>query len=240
MVLVPAGELTMGDAAGADDEAPPHRVRVQAFCIDRFEVTQKAYKALTGRNPSRFQDPNRPVERLSWRAAAQYCNFRSMREGFQPCYDPRTLACDFDANGYRLPTEAEWEYACRAGGARTYSFGGNPADLADHGWFKANAGAKTHPVGQKRPNAWSLHDMHGNVAEWCQDHYAKDTYAGRSDKPATDPRGPAEGKQRVLRGGSWKSTADACRSAARASEEPGLTDVCFGYDAYGFRCVRRP
>jgi len=240
MVLVPAGEFVMGDVGAADDEKPAHRVRVGAFYMDRFEVTQRAYKSLTGRDTSKFRgDANRPVERLSWRAAAIYCNLRSMREGRTPCYDPATIACDFDANGYRLPTEAEWEYACRAGAPSAYAFGANPADLPGFGWFKDNAGKKTHPVGERKPNAWGLHDLHGNVAEWCQDRYAEDAYAQRAASPAVDPRGPVEGDRRVLRGGSWKSTADACRSAARAAEEPGLADVCFGYDAYGFRCVRR-
>ena len=236
MVALPGGQFVLGDAAGDDDEKPAHRVRVGAFCIDRFEVTQRAYKAMTGRNPSKFKDPARPVERLSWAAAARYCNLRSLREGLAPCYDPATLRCDYDANGYRLPTEAEWEYACRAGSTERYSFGDDPVRLATHGWFQANAAKRTHPVGRKKPNAWGLYDMHGNVAEWCGDFYDEAHYARRD---GADPRGPSAGTDRVLRGGSWRSPADACRSAARDSEEPGLADVCFGYEAYGFRCVRR-
>jgi len=236
MVLLPAGEFLMGDDAGEDDERPARRGRVGAFLIDRTEVTQKAYQALTGRNPSKFKDPNRPVERLSWVSAVKFCNLRSLREGLEPCYDPRTLACRFDANGYRLPTEAEWEYACRAGTTTRYGFGADPAGLRGCAWYKANAGGRTHAVAGRKPNAWGLYDMHGNVAEWCQDFYDEAYYASA---PAADRRGPASGEDRVLRGGSWRSAADACRSAARSSEEPAFVDACFGSEAYGFRCVRR-
>jgi formylglycine-generating enzyme required for sulfatase activity len=235
MVLLPAGEFLMGDAGGEDDEKPIRKVHVSAFYIDRTEVTQKAYQELMGRNPAKFPGPDRPVERVSWLGAAQFCNMRALKEGLRPCYDPKTLACDFAADGYRLPTEAEWEYACRAGTATRYSFGGDAGQLAGYAWFKTNAGKATHPVRAKTPNPWGLFDMHGNVAEWCNDFYADGYAAG----DAQDPRGPASGQERVLRGGSWSASAEACRSSARAGEAPGLADVCFGYEAYGFRCVRR-
>ena len=236
MVLCPAGEFAMGDDAGDEDERPAHTVRVAALYMDKHEVTQKAYESLTGMNPSRFKGPDRPVERVSWTSAAKYCNLRSLREGFRSCYDAETLACDFGADGYRLPTEAEWEYVCRAGTKAAYSFGGDPVRLGEFAWFKANANDATHPGGQKRPNPWGLHDMHGNVAEWCNDAYGEGYY---QERQGADPRGPATGEKRVLRGGSWRSGADRSGSAARAAEPPGFADVCFGYEAYGFRCVRR-
>jgi formylglycine-generating enzyme required for sulfatase activity len=235
MVLIPAGQFTMGDDGGEPDERPAHPVELSAFAMDRYEVTQEAYQNLMGTNPSRFVGPDRPVEQVSWLAAVRYCNMRSLSEGLRPCYDAETLECDYAADGYRLPTEAEWEYACRAGTATDYSFGNQPRRLKDHAWFGDNSRDTTHPVGQKDANPWGLHDMHGNVAEWCNDFYAEGydpSLAG------VDPRGPAEGDERVLRGGSWRSTADACRCSARYSEPPGLADVCFGYEAYGFRCVK--
>ena len=236
MVLVQAGEFMMGDDGGEDDERPAHRVRVSAFWMDVTEVTQASFQALMGRNPAKFADPDKPVERISWHAAIQYCNMRSQRDGLTPCYDLKTLACDFAADGYRLPTEAEWEYACRAGTTTRWSFGDDPGKLKDHAWYKPHAAKMTHPVKSKRPNPWGLYDMYGNVAEWCQDFYAESYGDGN---PVQDPRGPATGEDRVLRGGSWSADEDRCRSSARDFEAPGFADVCFGYEAYGFRCVRK-
>lgn len=234
MVLIPGGEFHMGDDQGEDDEQPAHTVRVGSFYMDVCEVTQESFQTMMGRNPSKWQDPAKPVERVSWYLAVQYCNMRSTREGFKPCYDLETLCCDFSADGYRLPTEAEWECACRAGTTSRYSFGDDPGKLSAFAWSKKNSRGSTHLVRKKQPNAWGLYDMHGNVAEWCNDYYADAYEAG----PAQDPAGPESGEDRVLRGGSWKTSDESCRSSARYGEAPGLADVCFGYEAYGFRCVR--
>jgi formylglycine-generating enzyme required for sulfatase activity len=238
MVRIPAGTFEMGGRAAG--EGPVHRVTLDSFLMDRHEVTQAEYEKL-GKieafpNPSHFQGPDLPVEQVTWPQAARFCNARSRVEGLKPCYNEDTGECDFTADGYRLPTEAEWEYACRAGTGTDYSFGDEARKLGDFAWFADNAGKKTHPVGQKRPNAWGLYDMHGNVAEWCQDVYDKGYYAASPDK---DPRGPADGKEYVLRGGSWKSAADALRSSYRIGETPGFSDACLARDAIGFRCVRK-
>jgi formylglycine-generating enzyme required for sulfatase activity len=146
-----------------------------------------------------------------------------------------TWKCNFAANGYRLPTEAEWEYACRAGTTTTYFFGDDESKLKAYAWFEDNSGGKPRPVGQKPANPWGLYDMHGNVWEWCNDFYKVDYY---QESPRENPRGPETGETKVLRGGAWKFSAESCRSGYRYNENPGYADVCFGYDIYGFRCVR--
>ena len=235
MVLIPAGEFIMGDNGGDTDEKPAHKVQVNAFYMDTREVTQKAYEALMEKNPSKSKGPDQPVEQMDWYHAILFCNLRSLKEGLKPCYDSKTLACDFTADGYRLPTEAEWEYACRAGTRSEYSFGDAPDKLRSYAWFKENSAQTTHPVGQKTPNPWGLYDMHGNVAEWCHDFYGENYY---QKNEAQNPRGPSAGDKCVLRGGSWRTGADGCRSSARNSETPRFADACFGSDSYGFRCVR--
>jgi len=234
MVLIPAGWLEMGDAGGDPDERPVHKVWLDAFLIDRREVTQAQYAKLVLGDISHFKGPDRPVEMIHWHKAAAYCNERSRADALQPCYAD-DLTCNFQADGYRLPTEAEWEYACRAATRTRYSFGDGASDLDAHAWFAGNAGKVTHPVGRKKPNPWGLLDMHGNVAEWCNDRYGKYYYG---ESPERNPRGPSKGGNYVLRGGAWSTSADACRSAHRDADTPGFEDACFPRDAIGFRCVR--
>jgi acetoin utilization deacetylase AcuC-like enzyme/formylglycine-generating enzyme required for sulfatase activity len=238
MVLIPAGTFPMGNEAYTPDEKPVHKVKLDSFFMDRFEVVQAEFKKHQISDPSHFKGDDRPLEQINWTDAALYCNERSLMEGLETCYNEETWECNFDATGYRLPTEAEWEYACRAGTDTRYSFGDRTKQLAVYAWFAGpdgSAGGTTHPVGTRKPNPWGLHDMHGNVAEWCNDRYDPNYYA---KSPAENPRGPAEGLERVVRGGGWNSTAGGCRSTYRTSD-PAMDDTCLANDAIGFRCVRK-
>ncbi len=241
MVALPAGEFLMGSDKGNADEAPAHRVKVSAFLMDKFEVTHEMFTKAQLPNPSHWQDsPKKPVERVRWRDAKLYCNERSLLEKLKPCYDEKTpdFDCDTAANGYRLPTEAEWEYACRAGTDGAYDFG--EADkLRQFAWFADNAGAKTHNVGEKKPNRWGIFDLYGNVSEWCEDVYSPDFYKVSAPSDPTGPPSPGKDVKRVMRGGSWKASTDMCRSTLRQAERTGDSDACFFTDYCGFRCVRR-
>jgi len=234
MVEIPGGWFEMGSRKGAPDESPVHRVWVSPFWMDRYEVIQEQFKKLQISDPSHFKNPKHPLEQINWTDATLYCNERSLAEGLEPCYDEQTWQCNFHANGYRLPTEAEWEYACRAGTSAKYSFGSDVRKLKAHAWFTENSSARTHPVGAKKPNPWGLYDMHGNGAEWCNDFYSENYY---KQSPQKDPKGPTAGQERVLRGGAWNSSADSCRSSYRTSD-PSIDDTCLANDAIGFRCVR--
>ncbi|MHC4331012.1 MAG: SUMF1/EgtB/PvdO family nonheme iron enzyme [Planctomycetota bacterium] len=234
MVAIPGGWFQMGNGKGPADESPVHRVWISSFLMDRYEVVQEQFKKFQFPDPSHFKNPKSPLDQINWTDAAMYCNERSLDEGLEPCYNEETWECNFAANGYRLPTEAEWEYACRAGTSSKYSFGNNARTLRAHAWFTENSSEKTQHTGQKKPNPWGLYDMHGNVSEWCNDFYLEHYY---EQSPQRDPKGPPEGKERVLRGGAWNSSADSCRSTYRASD-PSINDTCLASDAIGFRCVR--
>jgi formylglycine-generating enzyme required for sulfatase activity len=221
-VAIPAGTFTMGDANGFDDETPHQVTLTQPFELGVYEVTQEQYEAVMGTNPSSFEGPQNPVEQVSWDDAVEFC--RKLSE----------LPAEKSAGYvYRLPTEAEWEYACRAGTTTKYSFGDSDSELGDYAWYCSNsaypksggfwsglfkeASSNHHPVGGKKPNAWGLYDMHGNVWEWCQDW--------RGDYPSgavTDPTGAASGEYRVLRGGAgYLPSFNGCtRSALRHGSQP--------------------
>ena len=212
--LIPAGTFTMGDASGDDDETPHEVTLTKPFKMGVHEVTQDQYEQVMGVNPSDFKGANNPVEMVSWEEAVEFC--RRLSE----------LPAEKKAgNVYRLPTEAEWEYACRAGTTTMYSFGDDESKLGACDWYWENSGTKTHPVGGKKPNAWGLYDMHGNVLEWCQDW--------QGDYPSgsvTDPSGAASGSYRVFRGGCWYDAAVYCRSAYRRGDEPsGRYSGDFGF-----------
>ena len=161
---IPAGEFDMGSTDGDSDERPVHRVRISRdFYLGIHEVTQAEYRAVTGKSPSNFKGDDLPVEKVSWEEANEFCRLLTERE--------RTAGGLPSGMVYRLPTEAEWEYAARAGTTTKYCFGDDESGLGEYAWYGGNSGSTTHPVGQKRPNAWGLYDMHGNVWEWCQDWY---------------------------------------------------------------------
>jgi formylglycine-generating enzyme required for sulfatase activity len=213
-VLIPAGIFTMGSEDGESDERPARQVTIsRPFYLGKYEVTQGQWQMVMGNNPSLFQgDAKLPVEQVWWSDVQAFIGKLNAKEG---------------GNLYRLPTEAEWEYAARAGSTSAYSFGNEVSGLREYAWYRDNSGGKTHPVGQLKPNAWGLYDMHGNVMEWVQDWYGR-----YSDKSVTDPQGPPSGSHRMRRGGAWNSVATVCRSANRYSV-PGFRD-----DFLGFRLVR--
>lgn len=237
VVTVPGGKFLMGNAQGAEDERPPHEVEISSFVIDKYEFTQDLLAKLETPNPSHFKGDRRPAEQIRWTDAALICNARSRAEGLEPCYDEATFACNFDASGYRLPTEAEWEYAARAGSETVEPLEVKLPDLDAQACYAGNSGQQTDLVGKKRANSWGLHDMRGNVAEWCYDAYQSDYYAA---SPASNPRGPEAGEKRVLRGGAWNADPTACRLTARQADDSGISDACFARDTHGFRCVRKP
>ncbi len=234
MLVLPVGEFRMGSQALADEQ-PIHPVRIsKPFAISETEVTQGQYQAVMGGNPSEFKDgadnwERRPVEQVSWLDAVNYCNRLSDKEGLSPCYVVQGAEVKWEGlgcRGYRLPTEAEWEYAARADETTEYA----GADRLDEvAWYGGNSEGRTHPVGSKKANAWFLRDMSGNVWEWVWDWYAENyKEAGRQD-----PTGPAGGSQRVVRGGSWSSVAGNARVANRGRAAPG-----YRVSNVGFRLAR--
>ena len=224
MVYIPPGTFMMGSPSGEkgrDSDERQHRVTLtKGFYMGVTEVTQKQWKNIMGSNPSNFKGDNRPVEKVSWKDCQEFIGKLNRQEG---------------GSKYRLPTEAEWEYACRAGSKTRFCFGDSDSKLGDYAWYDSNS-SKTHSVAQKKPNARGLYDMHGNVWEWCQDNcnysggVVTDTYRdGIVDPLCTG------GSRRVRRGGSWGGGASCGRSALRDGGAPGG-----GGDSLGFRLAKTP
>ncbi len=250
-----AGTFHMGSTTGYDDEQPVHTVTVSSFFIDTTDVTQADYLALMGSNPSAFGACARcPVEEVTWLDAILYCNARSKRDGLDTVYSftsitkaPETgcsaldsLSTDLYRSGYRLPTEAQWEYACRAGSTTPYFWGSDTSadTMGAYSWYFMNAADSTHPVATKKPNAWRLYDMSGNVWQWCNDWFG--TY---TDSAQVDPTGPQTGDYQVVRGGSWVLMfgsfylAGLRHSASRYGMDPGNWYNTRSWYT-GFRCAR--
>lgn len=231
MIELPGGAFWMGSAEGDpgsyDDERPRHREMIEPFAMSRYVVRQSLYHAVMGENPSSVKGDDLPVTDVSWFDAVRFCNALSDRERRRRAYrigegEQPTVEWDPTADGFRLPTEAEWEYAARAGTTTAYSFGDDASQLDEYAWWGNNSNMRPHPVGMKKPNPWGLLDVHGNVYEWCWDIW--DAY----DKPRSTVG------VRVLRGGSfWNSDPWALRSANRHGFQP-----VDRFDIIGFRCAR--
>ena len=262
MVRINGGTFTMGSPAnerGRYDDEIQHQVTVSSFYMGKYQVTQKEYREVMGVNPSVFKGDNLPVENVTWFDAVEYCNKLSQKEGLTPVYTitgrtpaagypitAATVTANWNNNGYRLPTEAEWEYACRAGTTTRYWSGNDETSLAGKAnvadltlkeifgddleyWVNIRDGfAGTSPVGSFSANPWGLYDMHGNVFEWCWDWYGY--YANEAQ---INPRGAVSGVCRVIRGGSWSYDGQYLRSAYRGVDDPDGRD-----DGLGFRLVR--
>jgi len=260
---IPRGTFTMGSPAderySSSDEKPQHQVTLSAFRMQTTEVTQEQYERVMGTNPSYWTTSNnsyantasQPVEQVSWWDCVRFCNKLSSDQRLTPCYtnsggsttiaDGDTVSCSWTADGFRLPTEAEWEYACRAGTSGMFYWGTayDEAQMKQYCWYNLNCydGSWTEPhaekggtqrVATRLPNDWGLYDMSGNVLEWCWDWDG--SYTSESE---SNPRGPEAGSRRVLRGGGWWSDWNFCRSADRVRLDPGYRG-----DDLGFRLVR--
>jgi formylglycine-generating enzyme required for sulfatase activity len=219
-----AGKKFQMGRKGMANAAPMEVTLERNFAIDRTEVTNGFFGAVMGYSPSSFRgDTACPVENVSFIEAATFCNKRSLREKLSPCYDEKMWACDPSKNGYRLPTEAEWEYACRAGSKTVYFWGNSISPK--YCWYGGNGGKTTHPVATKKPNGFGLFDMSGNVWEWCDDHYSAERPPKKPDHWELGPK--------TLKGGSWSGNPEQLGSAVRDGGDPlGKSN------GVGFRCVR--
>ena len=239
LVHIKGGTFQMGKLDGYDNEKPVHNVTVSPFYMSTTEVTQSQYQAVMAFNPSEFKGENRPVEQLSWYDAIVFCNKLSILDGKPPCYSVNgntntnswgyqphngsgmsaIIECNFKSDGYRLPTEAEWEYAARGG--QNYIFAGSD-NIDEVAWYCNNSGYHTNDVACKKSNGYGLFDMSGNVWEWCWDWYSSGFY---SKSPSINPSGPASGSVHVIRGGSYNGNDNYCRITLRSSAAFNFSDI---------------
>lgn len=255
MVYVPGGTFIMGNTLGGGvaNELPTHSVTLNPFYIGQYEVTQAEYEAIMASNPAHDHGlgDDHPVYYVTWYNALKYCNLRSLAEGLTPCYtisgytDPNdwgevpnynndtwnAAICNWDADGYRLPTEAEWEYAARGATNDPDRLYAGSDDINAVAWYSVNSGSATHPMGAKAPNGIGAYDMSGNVWEWCWDWFSDSWY---SISPGNNPTGPDSGSMRLLRGGGWESGPGICRITYRRSYYPYGSQNGFA----GFRVCR--
>ncbi len=246
LMLLPGGSFRMGSPADepkrGDNEGPQHEVTVSPFFLCRTEITQENWQAVMGENPSNCDSgcDKLPVHSISWLDAVDFMNRLTELENTAYASDKQMSLCyeiwgeevswDRSCTGYRLPTEAEWEYAARAGTVTAYSFGNDASELGEYAWHAGNSDNRVHEVGTKRANPWGLYDMHGNVWEWVWDWY--DRYGAQA---ATDLTGPGDGSTRILRGGSFFYDPWYLRAALRLSDRPVFRDLVRGL---GVRCAR--
>ena len=213
MVKIPKGEIQMRD----DRLQKTWMVTINPFLLSKHLVTQDLYENIMGTNPSMFKGSNKPVESISWKDAVEFCNQLSKAEGLDLCYlfsiENETITFNSKANGYRLPTEAEWEFACKAN-----TTGIRYGQLDEIAWYKKNSNGSTQPIGTKAPNTWGLYDMLGNVWEWCSDIYDETVY----------------GSYRIFRGGGWSDEPRSCMATNRRRSHP----IAFKIDDLGFRIAR--
>ncbi|MDB5033626.1 MAG: serine/threonine kinase [Chlorobi bacterium] len=250
MVNISGGTYVMGSDNNATNEKPAHSVTVSSFQIGKYELTQLQWYRIMGTKPSTFHNDNNPIENVSWYDAVTFCNKLSKMQGLRPSYviDKYNTTCDFTADGYRLPTEAEWEYACRAG-TTTDRYSGNVSrstgtyfkepNLDTIAWYRdhdpTTSKDSAHPVGLKSPNTFGLYDMMGNVTEWCWDYWSANNSSpyAVSASPQINPRGPSTADNHALRGGSWFDMPKEVRSAFHRQYDPAVT-----FSGVGFRISR--
>lgn len=249
MVNIPAGGFLMGhvykyDPALPDtvnafypDEQPVRRMTVKAFQLGEVTVTQAQYEKIMGENVSHFRGNDLPVTNTGPFEIRKFCNLLSRAAGLEPCYNEEKKTCDATRNGFRLPSETEWEYSCRAGTTTLFYTGNTEKDLDRAGWYLGNSGRQSHPVAQKKPNAWGLYDMHGNVLEFCEDDWLAAMAYGRY-MPAGGPAPEYNyyHDMNVARGGSWFDEPSVCRSATRSCFCSWKGINCCWYT--GFRVAR--